>query len=155
MIDGTDIELVSSTKFLGMYIDEHLTWDVHINIIANKIAKNLGVLRRIAYLLPSKILVNLYYTLINPYLIYGNIVWASNYYSRINCVFLLQKRAIRIIARDGYLAHTSLRFLELGIMKLETDRNCIFHFRPKTKLAPKLTFWLGRKRNCIASFGRK
>src|SRR6218665_1108965 len=39
MIDGTDIELVSSTKFLGVYIDEHLTWDVHINIIANKIAK--------------------------------------------------------------------------------------------------------------------
>src|SRR6218665_874028 len=96
---------------------EHLTWDVHINIIANKIAKNLGVLRRIAYLLPSQILVNLYYTLINPYLIYCNIVWDSNYYSRINCVFLLQKRAIRIIARDGYLAHTSLRFLELGIMK--------------------------------------
>src|SRR6218665_9976 len=41
--------------------------------------------------------------------------------------------------------------------ELETDRNCIFHFWPKTKLAPKLTFWLGRKRkrNCIASFGRK
>ena len=49
MIDGTDIELVSSTEFLGvyMYIDEHLTWEVHINIIANKIAKNLDVLRRI------------------------------------------------------------------------------------------------------------
>src|SRR6218665_967342 len=49
MIDGTDIELVPSTKLLGvyMYIDEHLTWDVHINIIANKIAKNLDVLRRI------------------------------------------------------------------------------------------------------------
>src|SRR6218665_223769 len=59
MIDGTDIELVSSTKLLGMYIDKHLTWDDHINIIANKIAKNLGVLRMIAYLLPSKILVNL------------------------------------------------------------------------------------------------
>src|SRR6218665_569216 len=82
MIDGTAIELVSSTKFLGMYIDEHLTWDVHINTIANKIAKNLGVLRRIAYLLPSKILVNLYYTLINPYLVFGNIVWVSNYYYR-------------------------------------------------------------------------
>src|SRR6218665_2420070 len=49
--------------------------------------------------------------------------------------------------------------ISLIIWQLETDRNCIFHFRPKTKLAPKLTFWLGRKRkrkrNCIASFGRK
>src|SRR6218665_2906832 len=49
--------------------------------------------------------------------------------------------------------------VHLSLSPLETDRNCIFHFRPKTKLAPKLTFWLGRKRkrkrNCIASFGRK
>src|SRR6218665_2774396 len=140
MIDGTDIKLVSSTKFLGVYIDEHLTWDVHINIIANKIAKNLGVLRRIAYLLPSKILVNLYYTLINPYLIYGNIVWASNYYSRINCVFLLQKGAIRIIARDGYLAHTSLRFLELGIMKFGNINTYLignFLYKYSNHLLPK------------------
>src|SRR6218665_1080702 len=50
-----------------------------------------------------------------------------------------------------------LMYVHECVYDLETDRNCIIHFRPKTKLAPKLTFWLcrKRKRNCIASFGRK
>ena len=102
--------------------------------------KNLGVLRRIAYLLPSKILVNLYYTLINPYLLFGNIEWASNYHSRIICLFLLQKRDVRIIARDGYLAHTSLRFLEFGIMKFGNINTYLignFLYKYSNHLLPK------------------
>src|SRR6218665_1447898 len=72
-IEGIAIEQVSSTKFLGIYIDECLTWKEHVKVIASKIAKNLGILRKISYLLPSKILINLYYALVNPYFLYGNI----------------------------------------------------------------------------------
>jgi len=41
--------------------------------------------------------------MINPYLVYGNIVWAANYDTRMRCILLLQKRAIRVIARDKLL----------------------------------------------------
>ena len=81
-----------SAKFLGVQVDEHLTWNQHIKVINNKIAKNLEILRKIAYLLRPKILLALYYTLVDPYLLYGNIVWASNYHSRIKCLSLLQNR---------------------------------------------------------------
>src|SRR6218665_3460345 len=96
-----------------------ILWAEHIKIISNKIAKNIGIIRKIAHLLPTKILINSYYTLVNPYFIYGNIVWASNYDSRIKNLVLLQKRIIRIIARDKYYDHTHKRFIELGIMKFE------------------------------------
>lgn len=96
-----------------------MTWKEHVKVIASKIAKNLGILRKISYLLPSKILINLYYTLVNPYFLYGNIVWASTYYTCTKCLILLQKRAIRIIARDKYYDHTSKRFQELDIMKFD------------------------------------
>jgi len=66
-LEGIAIEQVSSTKFLGIYIDECLTWKEHVKVIASKIAINLGILRKISYLLPSKILINLYCTLVNPY----------------------------------------------------------------------------------------
>jgi len=89
-----EIERVDSTKFIGIYIDESLTWANHIKIIANKIAKNVGIIRKISHLLSTKILKSLYYTMINPYLTYGNIVWASNYVSSTHCLTLLQKRAI-------------------------------------------------------------
>ena len=125
-IEGIATEQVSSTKFLGIYIDKCLTWKEHVKIIASKIAKNLGTLRKIAYLLLSKILINPHYTLVNPYfLIYGNIVWAYTYYTCNKCLILLQKRAIR----DKYYNHTSKRFQELGIMKFDCiNRYLIGHF---------------------------
>src|SRR6218665_2614590 len=58
-------------------------------------------------------------TLVNPYFLYSNIVWASTYYTCTKCLILLQKRAIRIIARDKYYDHTSKRFQELAIMKFD------------------------------------
>ena len=64
------IERVTNTKFLGVYIDECLAWTNHTDIIANKIAKNIGKIRKMAYLLPSNILSNLYYTMIYPYYTY-------------------------------------------------------------------------------------
>jgi len=74
-----------------------------------------------AHLLPTETLINVYYrpTLVNPYFIYGNIVWASNFDSRITNLVLLQKRIIRITARDKYYDHTHKRFIELEIMKFE------------------------------------
>ena len=52
-----------------------------------------------------------------PFLVYGNIVWAANYQTRINCLTLLQKRALRVITRDTYYAHTEAKSLELGMLK--------------------------------------
>jgi len=37
LIDGNNIELVTNTKFWGLYIDEHLTWNEHIKITTSKL----------------------------------------------------------------------------------------------------------------------
>ena len=79
----------------------------------------MGVITKIACLVPPKVLVNLYYTLINPYILYGNIVWTSNYDSRIKGLIILQKQAIRTITRDSYYAQTFLSFKKLKIMKFD------------------------------------
>ena len=38
-ITGNTIKQVKKPKFLGLYIDEHLTWNEHIKVTSNKIAK--------------------------------------------------------------------------------------------------------------------
>ena len=43
-INGFTIERESLTKFLGVWIDENLTWRDHIHTVENKIAKNIGLL---------------------------------------------------------------------------------------------------------------
>src|ERR1043165_4639117 len=88
---GSPLSQVESVKFLGVTVDSHLSWRDHINSIAQKIAKSIGILNRISHLLPEAAKLNLYYSLILPYLSYCNMIWASNYDSRINKLIILQK----------------------------------------------------------------
>ena len=64
-IDGINITQVESVKFLGVMVDEHLNWRVHVANIGKQIAKNIGILSKVAYLLPVSTLINLYHTLIH------------------------------------------------------------------------------------------
>ena len=119
LINDTPITQVESTKFLGVHIDQHLTWKVHINQIATKIAKNVGILTRIAHILPKTVRLNLYYALVYPYLIYCNMIWASTYESRLRKLVILQKRAIRIIAGIRKWEHTGPSFSELRLLRID------------------------------------
>jgi len=116
-INDTEIDQVLTTKFLGVHIDNHLTWCDHIRFIAAKIAKNIGVLGRIAYLLLSSIRLTLYYSLVYLYLSYCNMIWAFTHGCRVKKIVLLQKRAIRIIAGTCYCSHTAPLFMELNLFK--------------------------------------
>ena len=42
-IDNNQIQRSESIKFLGVFLDENLTWKEHIKYIENKIAKNIGI----------------------------------------------------------------------------------------------------------------
>ena len=46
-VNGNEINRVHSVKSLGVHIDEHLTWSVHIDKLCKKIASAIGVLKRI------------------------------------------------------------------------------------------------------------
>lgn len=139
IIDSTIIPCVSTVKFLVVYLDQHLTWNEHIHQIAKKIAKNIGVIKRISYLLSSQILISLYYTMIYPYWTYCNIVWATNYNSRLHDLMILQKRIIRIINESSYLAHTQPMFLKLKLLtldKLTSYQTCLFIYKSLKNLLP-------------------
>ena len=115
-IDKQNITRVASSKFLGVHIDELLSWKVHITQISKKMAKNTGIISRIRHLLPRHTLIHLYYSLIYPYISYCNIIWASTYRTRLVCLTNLQKRVMRIICN----APTKSLFLTLGILPFES-----------------------------------
>ena len=119
LINNTPVPRVTSIKFLGVLIDSHLTWNDHIHSISKKIAKSLGILSRVAYLLPLNIRKNLYYTMIYPYLNYCNIIWASNYPSRLKRLTILQNRAVRFIIGYPSLCRVDFAYKQLGLLKLK------------------------------------
>ena len=86
------IDRVSSTKFLGVYIDAQLNWVVQLNIVKSKIAKGLGILYRLKYKLTEDAKLVLHSTLILPHLTYCCSVWDNTCKSRLNNIITLQKK---------------------------------------------------------------
>ena len=48
-INDKIIKQVKWTKFLGILIDEQMTWKTHINFITNKISKLSGIIARLKH----------------------------------------------------------------------------------------------------------
>ena len=90
-IDGVTLINKDYTKFLGITIDKHLTWNYHIANITSQIAKGIGILYRLNNTLPQKALLMIYNSLILPYITYCNIVWGNCGITKLNSILLLQK----------------------------------------------------------------
>ena len=85
----------------------------HINYIKDKIAKSVGILKRLKYSLPENTLNTLYNTLILPYLNYCNIIWANN--KRMQPLLMLQKCSMRIISHSSNNTHALLFTIRIAL----------------------------------------
>ena len=86
----------NSIKFLGIIIDENLTWKNHIDVAKNKIFKYIGVLYRASHLLDFQNLLKTYFSFIHIYISYANIAWASTFKTKLQGILKKQKHAARI-----------------------------------------------------------
>ena len=74
-LNGTQIERVESFNFLGIMLDENLTWKSHIEMVAKKFSKVTGILYRLKNIFPENVLFVLYNSLIVSYINYGLLLW--------------------------------------------------------------------------------
>ena len=118
-IAGQRINEDFKTKFLGVILDNKLSWAYHIQYIKSKIAKGIGVICRARHLLNVKTLCTLYYCFVYPYLSYAAEVWADTSANYLSSVIKLQKRVIRIINHSQRCEHTRPLFTKLNILRLE------------------------------------
>ena len=70
-INDTEIERVNTFNFLGITLDENVSWKPHISILSKRISKYSGILNRLKHHLPLYIMRMLYCSLVNSHLIYG------------------------------------------------------------------------------------
>ena len=115
VMDGKAIEKTDSFNFLGITIAETLSWNLQIEKVSLKMVKIIGVMNRIKNFVSSDILLKIYNSLILSHLHYGILCWG---FSR-NKLFRLQKKAIRVIAKQKYNAHTDPLFKKLKLLKID------------------------------------
>ena len=76
-ISNTRLERVDKFKYLGVLLDNTLSWKNHIEYIGHKISSRLGILLRSRKVLPKPTCQMLYNTLAMPLFDYCSPVWDS------------------------------------------------------------------------------
>ena len=125
MINDCVIDRVKEVVFLGVILDEHISWKPHISHVARKISKSIGIIYKASFFLSKSSLCKLYYSLVYPYLQYCITVWGSTYPSNLKRIILLQKRIMRILNKEPFDAHSDPIFSELKILKF--DKIYLYH----------------------------
>ena len=111
-INGFTIEHESSIRFLGVWIDENLTWRDDIHTVKNKIAKNIGLLYQGKHCLDDNCLKQIYFAYIHAY-IHANIAWASTHQTKLKKVQSKQKHALHIMFNQSKTSLSEPLFLSI------------------------------------------
>lgn len=106
----------SPLKFLGIMVQANLKWHSHIDFVSNKLSKGLFMLRSLKGSVTLDILIYIYYAHIHSHLSYGTAIWANVGYAE--KLFILQKRAVRLICGIPQGTHCGPYFVNLKILTL-------------------------------------
>ena len=124
IINGTPLGQIGQsidepcTKFLGVQIDEFLSWNFQLKQINKKLSRALFAIKQVKHFLPVECLRTLYFSMIHPHLTYGILAWGNASQSLLNRTIVLQKRALRTINRVAYNSHTQPLFKYMKILNL-------------------------------------
>ena len=102
VVNNYEIRRVRKAKYLGLIVDENLTWEEHIDFICGKIKRGAGVLKQIRHFIPKDSLLLLYQTLVEPYYRYCSVVCGNCGEVLKNKLQVQQNRAARIIEKVKY-----------------------------------------------------
>lgn len=171
-LDNVNIPTVESCKFLGIYIDNKINFNVQTDKLCSKLCRVVGILRRLSRYVPQDIMKTLYYTLFYSNMIYGITAWGGAGAMCVGRIKSIQNRTIKIISSDANpYKHTNILpfdlvykyFVLLKMHKLihggdETYSHIVSELRPAHSHATRsveqqlLNLPLFRKAKCQSSF---
>lgn len=113
------------TKYLGILIDDSLSWTPHIDHLCNKLSTGLFVVRRMKRIASTDTAKTAYHALFESHLRYGVTVWGATTKHNLDRLLIIQKRAIRILAelqprescRESFKTLNILTVVNLYIME--------------------------------------
>ena len=114
----TSLECKDYVKFLGVLINKNLTWKYHIDYIASKISRVVGILSHLRHSVPLNTLIQIYRPLVFPYTYYGSAAWGQAALVYLKKVFILQKRALWLMFFAGNRSHAIPLFVSANVLPL-------------------------------------
>ena len=129
---GADLK-TKSFKFVGLNIDENLSWEAHINKLKTKLAFSNHLISKVKNIFPRDTLITLYNCLFKPHIEYGIIAWGGAPKNKLRGVITAQRKCMRNIYGKSISSHSEPIFRDTKILKFNDlyEYNClkyIFNF---------------------------
>ena len=128
-----------SVRFLGIWIDDALTFSGHISKLKSKLNSGLYALSSCNKIVPIKIRKTKYSSLVESHLRFGSIIYGAANPKLLEPISVMQRKAIRLVARASYNAHTDELFKKYRFLKyddLVQLNQCIFLRQYSNKQLP-------------------
>ena len=117
---------MKKTKYLGIYLDEHLTWNFQLTQIKTKLSRSSGLLAKLRYHVKTELLRTVYFAILDSVLRYAVQVWGQHRNQAIKEIENLQEKAITIMSFQGRNDPANPLFNKtLEIMKLKVSFSTI------------------------------
>ncbi len=121
-LDNTEIESVSSYKYLGLVLDPKLKFDAHVDYLSKKVWPKISTLRRIRQYVTTPTSLYLYQSLIEPCFTFNDYIYDPMSEHDQNRLQVLQNQSLRICLKRGRMSHRADLFRDTGIIPLDVQR---------------------------------
>ena len=112
------LKRVSCVKYLGVYLDEMVTWTDQIEYLSAKLSQSAGIFSKLRHYLNMKTLIQMYHSLFNSRLQYAILCWGSTSSTNIDRLQVLQNRAITNMTKRTRYSSLDFHYLNLRILKV-------------------------------------
>ena len=113
------IKRIKCVKYLGMYIDEELKWDEHVNNLCSTLAKNFHLFYSIRDLLNDSLKRQLYFSMVYSRIIYGLVLYGACRSTLLNKVQVLQNKLLKVLYKLPFRSDTNVMHSNLDILKVK------------------------------------
>ena len=113
------LKRVESVKYLGVMLDENISWSEQIEYLSTKLSRSAGIFSKLRYYLNKEVLIRVYHALFNSHLHYGILYWGSTNKTNMSRLQVLQNRAIRNITKAPRFYRLDNYYLNYRILKVQ------------------------------------
>ena len=114
-------------KYLGVLIDDTISWKHHLSHLCSRLSRNIGILSNLRHFTSLFQLKQLYYNLIYPYISYAITSWGSAYTTQIKKIQTKQNHLMQLVFfATLYGPDTDNALPLLNLLDLLTVNNNIF-----------------------------
>ena len=107
-------EQCQPVKYLGVYVDNKLTWEEHSSRVSSRLSTIVFAMRNLKNIVSRECLLRVYYGYFYPHLTYALLVWGHSSHSSL--VFAVQRRCVRVLAGLRYDECCRSKFIQLQIL---------------------------------------